>query len=93
MFANHLMAVMILFMNRSVIFATVFKGVFFGFVDCRMTNITFYVMTPGVLIASAAMVRRFPVSVASVRFSADVLISDNFMMPVFCVIRPGCTGK
>ena len=93
MFANHLTAVRIVFVNRSVISAIVLKGVSFGSVGRGMMNIIFFVMTPGVLIASAVIVRRFPISVAPVRFSADMLISDLFMEPAFFAIRPGCGGK
>ena len=93
MFANHLLMVMIESMDRSVIFLTVLKSVSFGSIDRRMTIIMFLVITPGVLIPSAVIVRRFPVSVAPVMFSADMLVPDLFMMPFFSAIRPGSTCK
>ena len=93
MIVNHFMAATIVFMHRSVIFLTVFKSVSFGSVGRRMTIILFFVMTPGGGIPSAAMVRRFMVSVAPVRFSADMLVPDLFMIPVFSAIRPGSTCK
>ena len=93
MFANHLMAVMIVFVNRSVIFLTVLKSVSFGSVGRRMTIIMFFVMTPGVFIPPVAVERRFPVSVAPVMFSTDMLSPDLTLMPVFCAIRPGSTCK
>jgi len=79
MFVNHYMAVMIVFMNRSV--------------GRRMTIIMFFEMTPALLIPSTAIVRRFPVSVALVMFGADMLRPDLTMMPVFCAIRLGSTCK
>ena len=93
MFVNHLMAVMILPMNRSVIFMTVLRGVSFCSVDRPMTIIMFLVMTPGVLIRSAAIVRSIRVSVAPGMFSAEMLVPDLFRMPDFSAIRPGCTCK
>jgi hypothetical protein len=93
MFVNHFMAATIVFMHRSVIFLTVLKSVSFGSVGRRMTIILFFVMTPGVLMPSGAIMRRFMVSVAPVMFSADMLVPDLFMMPVFSAIRPGSTYK
>ena len=89
MFANDLTAVRIMSMNRSVIFLTVLKSVSFGSVGRRMTNIMFFEMTPGVLIPSAVIVRRFMGPVVFVMFSADMFIADLFRMPVFAAIRPG----
>ncbi len=66
MFANHFMAVTIVVINRSVIFLMVLKSVSFGSVGRRITIIMFFVITPGVLIPSAAVVRRFPAFVAPV---------------------------
>ena len=93
MFVNHFRAVTIVVLNRSVIFLAVLKSVYFGSVGRRMTIILFFVLTPGVLIPPAARVRHFLVSVTPVMFSADLLIPDLFMMPVFCTIRPGSTCK
>ena len=93
MSANHLMAVKIVFIDRSVIFLTVLKGVSFGSVGRRMTSIIFLVLTPGVFIPPVAVVSRFPVSVAPVMFSAEMLIPGLFLMPVFSDIRPGRTCK
>jgi hypothetical protein len=93
MFANNPRALMIVFINRSVIFATVLKSMSFGSVGRRMTNKMVFVLMPWVLIASAVIVRRFPVSVAPVMFSADMLIPVPFVMPVISAIRPGCTCK
>jgi hypothetical protein len=93
MFVNPFIAVIIVFMNRSVIFVTVLKSVPFGSVSRQVTIIMFFVMTSGVLIPPAVVVRRFLVSVAPVIFSADMLIPDRIMMPVFSALRPGSTCK
>jgi hypothetical protein len=53
----------------------------------------FLVMTPGVFIPPVAVERRFPVSVAPVMFSAEMLIPGLFLMPFFAAIRPGGTCK
>ena len=93
MFVNPFIAVIIVFMNRSVIFMTVLKSVSSGSMSRQMTIIMFFVMTPGVLIPPAVVARRFLVSGAPVMFSADMLIPDPIRMPVFSAIRPGSTCK
>jgi hypothetical protein len=92
MFANNPTAVRIRFMNRSVVVLTVLKNVSCGSGGRRMTNIMFFVMTPGVFIPSAVIVGRFMGPAVFVMFSADIFIPDLFRMPVFAAIRPGITG-
>ena len=96
MSANYFMTVMIVipvFVKRSVKFAAIHKSVSFGSISRLMTIIMFFVMTPGGLIPSAVIARRFLISVASVMPGAEMFFFDLFMMPVFSAIRPGSTHK
>ena len=87
------MTVMPVSMNPSVMFEMALKSVSLGAVGRPMAIIIFFVMTPVMIIPTAAMVRRFMISVVPVMGRSEMLVLLMIMMPVFSAIRPGSASK
>ena len=84
-----IIAVLIVFMNRSMIFMMV-PGVVLPFpVRRRMAIIMFYTVPLGMLVPVAVRVRRFPIVLAAFVLTAEMLFFGLFTMPVVSVVRPG----
>jgi hypothetical protein len=87
------MAVMIVFINRSMISVAVLESVFSVPMTSQMAIMAFFVIVAGVVIPTAVKMRPFPIISAILIITADMLFLHLIIMTFFGVIRQGSTCR